>query len=66
MDMDSKGNKFWGSFVVRNSKGVIICRGEIYSHDDALPEHAFMRVASRFNKHCLIKFVPGVRWTEAE
>lgn len=57
---------FWGSFVVRNSKGTVIDRGEIYSRNGVFPEHAFMRVASRYSKHCLVKFLPGVRCMKAE
>lgn len=66
MDMDSKGNIFWGSFIVRNSHGTIIERGEIYSRNRVFPEHAFMRIAKRNSKNSLIKFLPGVRWDKAE
>lgn len=51
---------FWGSFVVRNSHGAIIERGELYSNNGVFPEHAIMRVASRHSKNCLVKFLPGV------
>lgn len=64
--MDSKGNKFWGSFVVRNSRGVIIERGELYSRNGVFPEHAIMRVASRHSKNCIVKFLPGIRCAKAE
>ena len=64
--MDSKGNKFWGSFVVRNSRGVIIERGELYSRNGVFPEHTIMRIASRHNKNCVVKFLPGIRCVKAE
>ena len=64
--MDSKSNKFWGSFVVRNSRGIIVERGELYSRNDVFPEHAIMRIASRHNKNCIIKFLPGIRCAKAE
>jgi len=57
---------FWGSFVVRNPKGTIIDRGEIYSRNGVFPEHAFTRIASRHGKNCLVKFLPGIRCKEAE
>ena len=57
---------FWGSFVVRNSRGTIIERGELYSNNGVFPEHAIMRVASRHSKNCLVKFLPGVRCVKAE
>ena len=57
---------FWGSYIVRNSKGIIVDRGEIYSHNGVFPEHAFRRIANRHSKTCLVKFLPGVRsrWAE--
>jgi len=64
--MDNNGNKFWGSFVVRNSRGVIVERGELYSRNGVFPEHAIMRVASRHDKKCIIKLLPGVRCMKAE
>jgi hypothetical protein len=57
---------FWGSFVVRNSKGQIVERGELYSNNGVFPEHAIMRVAARHSKNCLVKFLPGVRLVKAE
>lgn len=57
---------FWGSFIVRNSKGIIVDRGEIYSRNGALPEHAFQRIANRYNKFHIIKFIPNVGCMEAE
>jgi len=57
---------FWGSFVVRNSKGTIIDRGEIYSRNGVFPEHALMRVATRHSKNCSVKFLPGIRCTRAD
>ena len=64
--MDSKGNKFWGSFVVRNSRGVIIDRGEIYCPKGTFPEQLMIRVISRYGKKCGIKFIPGVPCMKAE
>ena len=64
--MTTNNRTFWGSFVVRNSCGKIIERGELYSNNGVFPEHAIMRVASRHNKKCLIKFLPGVRCNKAE
>lgn len=64
--MDSKGNVFWGSFVVYNSKGIIIEKGELYSHNGTFPEKGIMRVASRHSKNVLVKFFPGIRCNKAE
>lgn len=57
---------FWGSFVVRNSRGAIIERGELYSNNGVFPEHAIMRVASRHSKNCVVKFLPGVQCVRVE
>lgn len=57
---------FWGSFVVRNSKGTIIERGELYSNNGVFPEHAMMRIAARHSKTCIVKFLPGIRCHHAE
>ena len=57
---------FWGSFVVRNARGTIIERGELYSNNGVFPEHAIMRVASRHSKNCIVKFLPGVRCNKAD
>lgn len=63
---DSIGRIFWGSFVVRSSKGTLIEKGEIYSRNGAFPEHAFRRIADRHSPKCLVKFLPGVRCVKAE
>lgn len=57
---------FWGSYIVRNSHGAIISRGELYSTNGVFPEHAFMRIAARYSKNCSVKFLPGVRCGQAE
>ena len=64
--MDSKNNSFWGSFVVYNSRGVIIEKGELYSHNKVFPENGIMRIASRHSKNAIIKFFPGIRAREVE
>lgn len=64
--MTNKNHTFWGSFVVYNSKGIIIEKGELYSHNGTFPEKGIMRVASRHNKNVLVKFLPGIRCKGAE
>ena len=64
--MTTNNRTFWGAFVVRNSRGTIIERGEIYSNNGVFPEHALMRIASRHSKNYIIKFIPGMRCAKAE
>lgn len=65
--MTTNSNRtFWGSYVVRNSKGILISKGEIYSNNGVFPEHAFRRIAERHDKKCIVKFLPGIRCAEAE
>lgn len=60
--MDSKGNKFWGSFTVYNNNGKLIEKGELYSRNGVFPEKGIMRVAERHrNKETLVKFLPRIR-----
>lgn len=64
--MDSKNRVFWGSYVVRSSKGILIAKGEIYSRSNGLPLEAIDRIVKRYNSKRMIKFLPGVRCFYAE
>ena len=62
--MDSRGNIFWGSFVVYNKNGKLIEKGELYSRNGAFPEKGIMRVVERHSKEKLVKFLPNIRCIE--